>query len=176
MADAQKLRIKIGDAEFEAEGSEASIKFQFDAFLAALSAANAAAPKALPPLNTGGNGNGTPDRVDKVPEKTLIDRVFSLGKDGIVSLKYLPKGDQKEADALLLLLYGYATLKGADAVLGTQLIQAARVSGITLDRIDRAISKHEALLLKGGARKGMRYSLNNQGRVKAEEILMQMMT
>jgi hypothetical protein len=92
------------------------------------------------------------------------------GKDGI-SLKYLPKGDNRDADAALLLLLGFWKLKGEEAVLGTHLIKAARVSGITLDRIDRALMKHKSLFLTGGARKGVRYTLNNQGKLKAQEML-----
>ena len=80
-----------------------------------------------------------------------------------------------ESDALLLLLYGYAQLRNQDQVLGTQLLRAAKQSGLNLERVDRALSKHESLLLKGGARKGTKYSLNNQGRTRAVEIMKAML-
>jgi len=179
MSDTHKLRIRIGDAEFEAEGSESSVKAQYDAFLQALAAQGAAearapaAPGSAPKDHI--EQNGEPDESAGVDE-ALIEKAYLLGKDGLVSLKYLPKSDQREADALLLILFGYTTLKQADAVLGTQLTRAARQSGISIDRVDRALAKHDTLLLKGGARKGVKYSLNNQGRVKAQEMLKQMLT
>jgi hypothetical protein len=170
MAETHKLRIKIGDAEFEAEGSQESIKLQYDAFLAALAATPKSAAK--PPFPWEGQGGGAPDPAANQDQDQLIGKAYNVdGDKDLVSLKYLPKGENREADALLLLLYGYSKLKGAEAVLGTQLLKAARQSGLTLDRVDRHIAKHDAFLMKGGARKGMKYSLNNQGFVKAAELL-----
>ena len=98
-------------------------------------------------------------------KSTLV--MFTTVKD-MVSLNMLPsKSTTKESDTLLMLLYGYAVLKGQDMMLGTQLIRAARQSGISLDRIDRALVKYDSLLLKGGQRKGRKYGLNNQGKKKA---------
>jgi hypothetical protein len=169
MVETHKLRIKIGDAEFEAEGSQESIKLQYDAFLAAL----AAAPKASVVLPRAAGGSDAGHRGgDLVPDDQFITKAFNTDADkDLVSLKYLPKGEGREADALLLLIYGYSKLKGAEAVLGTQLLKAARQSGLTLDRVDRHIAKHDAFLMKGGTRKGMKYSLYNQGVTKAAEVL-----
>ncbi len=116
--------------------------------------------------NLGRPGNGESDTADA----DLINRAYLPVKD-LISLRYLPKTEMAESDALLLLLYGYEKLKGQDAVLGTQLLRAAKQSGLTFERVDRPLSRHESLLLKGGARKGTKYSLNNQGRIKAMEIL-----
>lgn len=174
MPETHKLRIKIGDAEFEAEGSQESIKLQYDAFLAALAATPKAAPVS-PPGNSfpwnGVQGVGAAGDIGANQDQLIAKAYNADGDKDLVSLKYLPKGDAREADALLLLLYGYSKLKGAEAVLGTQLLRAARQSGLPLDRVDRHIAKHETFLMKGGARKGMKYSLNNQGFVKAAELL-----
>jgi hypothetical protein len=175
MAETHKLRIKIGDAEFEAEGSQESIKLQYDAFLAAL----AVTPRA--PAARGGEGGGGIDhgggRTTTEDQDQLIAKAYIGDADkDLVSLRYLPKGENREADALLLLIYGYSKLKGAEAVLGTQLLRAARQSGLTLDRVDRHVAKYDSFLRKGGARKGMKYSLNNQGFVKAAELLDQLIT
>ena len=175
MSDPHKVTIKIGDAEFSAEGDKDAVAAQFDAFLAALArqpapaaAATPASPTPKPPLaeeagngGNGGDGDHNPD---------LVKRAFKVTKD-IVSLNYLPKTAQKDSDSLLLLLYGYAVMKGQEQVLGTQLIRAARQSGVTLQRVDRALARHESLLLKGGARKGVKYGLNNQGMKAAKEML-----
>jgi hypothetical protein len=177
MSEPYKLRIKIGDAEFEAEGDQATVDAQFAAFMAAMSAqprAAAAPAAATPPApdngNGGGNGGADNGQVGDAADP-MVRKAFSTAKD-MVSLNVLPnKSPNKEADTLLMLLYGFAILKDQEMVLGTQLIRAARQSGITLERIDRAIAKHESLLLKGGQRKGMRYGLNNQGKKEAKEML-----
>jgi hypothetical protein len=176
MTGPHKVRVKIGDAEFEAEGGEELVKAQFADFLAALSAkpsqqhkpkANAMEPEdGLP--DDAGNHNGD-------ASSELINRAYLPVKD-LISLRFLPKSENQDADTLLLLLYGYEKLKGLDSVLVTQLLRAAKQSGLSLDRIDRASAKYSSLLLKGGTRKGSKYSLNNQGRAKAIEILKAMFT
>lgn len=175
MADVHKVRIKIGDAEFEAEGSEESVKLQFDSFLAALSARGTTTPQVQADRKTAGNGFELPPPPSSGLEKAQLDRAFSI-KDNVVSLRVLPQTQTREADTLLMLVYGFAAIKSQDMVLGTQLIKAARVSGLNLDRIDRAIGRHDQYLLKGGARKGMKYGLNNPGRAAAEEMIRQLIT
>jgi hypothetical protein len=172
MSDPHKVTIKIGDAEFSAEGDKDTVAAQFQAFLAALAMqpAPAATPPASPKITADdNNGNGGADVTGDYDPET-VRKAFKVTKD-IVSLNYLPKSAQKDSDALLLLLYGYAVLKGQDQVLGTQLIKAVRQSGITLARVDRALARHDSLLLKGGARKGVKYGLNNQGMKAAKEML-----
>jgi hypothetical protein len=175
MTEAHKLRIKIGDAEFEASGTEETVKAQFEAFLAAVGAGagKTSTPKSqeTPP----GDKNGEQLSGGAGADDDLLLQAVVVGKD-LVSLKYLPKGDNRDADALLLLLYAYSKLRKEDSVLGTQLLRAAKVSGLSLERVDRTMAKHESYILKGGARKGMKYSLNNQGKAKAQELLKQMLT
>ena len=187
-----KVRIKIGDAEFEAEGEKATVDAQFAAFLAAMSAQPKPAPAAHAPQplhasgaatagdQGGGNGNGdgggdngqNGDALDSA----MLKKAFSNAKD-MVSLNMLPnKSSSKESDTLLMLLYGFMVLKGQEMVLGTQLIRAARQSGITLARVDRAIAKYDTLLLKGGQRKGVKYGLNNQGQRKAKEMITELLS
>lgn len=83
----------------------------------------------------------------------------------------LPKGQQKLADGLLLLLYGFRKLKQQEMVLSLDLMKAARQSGIQLPRLDRTLAKHKELVVEGGAGKGKRYGLNNLGITRAEEIM-----
>ena len=162
-----KLRIKIGDAEFEAEGSEEAVKQQYAEFLAALSTAPAASKK----LGTADAKTAT-SQLSEAPDASLISQAFE-GEGETISLKFLPKTETQHPDALLLLLYGYDRLKNQPMVLGTQLLKAAKQSGLQIDRIDRSIAAHEGLLLRGGTRKGTKYGLNNQGKIKALEVLRQ---
>ena len=49
--------------------------------------------------------------------------------------------------------------------------KASAQSGLTIDRLDRVMAKNEPYCLKGGLKKGTYYSLNNQGLMKAGEVL-----
>lgn len=167
MTGPHKVRIKIGDAEFEAEGSEESVKQQYADFLSAISSRKPetkkpAKPNEQEPL---GNGNGG-DLQD------IIGRVFKVDGD-LISLHFLPKSETAQSDALMMLLYGYAALKNQQMVLGTQLVRAANQSGLGMDRVDRSLARYENenMILKGGVKKGTRYGLNNLGKTKAEELL-----
>jgi hypothetical protein len=172
MTEPYKVTIKIGDAEFSAEGDKATVDAQFQAFLTALAAVGAVSkgPAPTPAQETPGEAQAdNPSLNDDQLTKAFID-----GKDS-VSMNILPQSQSKAADTLLLLLYGYLHLKDQDMVLGGDLIEAARQSGITLDRVDRTIAKHSSLLRRSGQRKGAKYGLNNQGIIKAKEMLTAML-
>jgi hypothetical protein len=167
-----KVRVKIGDAEFEAEGSEETVREQYSSFLAALPAAAQASTKAK------GADQSTPDQDaasrDNSPEDAswgaLLARAFK-DEDGIVSLRLHPKGDNRDADALLMIIYGYHALKQVREVPTTHLGRSAAQTGLGLDRIDRVMAKNEPYCMKGGERKGTYYALNNPGTKRAKELL-----
>src|SRR3990172_12985754 len=139
-----KLRIKVGLSEFEAEGPADLVQKQYQEFLAALTQADIArtsspAP-ALPLLNTPGQpAEPPPSHSDSADLK----RVFS-DQGPLVSLLALPKTEDPDADALLLLVYGYQELRPNDyPVSGVRLMQSAKQSGLhQVDRIDRTIDAH----------------------------------
>ena len=159
-----KLKIKHGDIEFEAEGEPEDVKAQYEAFLAFAQSAPAP-PK--PNVNTPPSGTPlTPDA-----EFSLMDRIFQHEKDGTVSLKVLPSGDRRSADALLLLLYGAHKVGGVENVFGTQLSKAAKISGVQIDRVDRTLEVHKQFYVRGGLKRGATYTLNNQGYPEAERIM-----
>lgn len=172
MTEPYKVTIKIGDAEFSAEGDKATVDAQYKAFLGVLSAgaavSRAAAP--APPADTPDDAKHASNPADD----SKLAKAFVEAKNS-VSMNILPQTQSKAADTLLLLLYGYLTLKNQDMVLGSQLIEAARQSGVTLDRVDRTITKHQTLLRRSGQRKGAKYGLNNQGVIKAKEMLTAML-
>jgi hypothetical protein len=159
-----RIKIKLGDAEFEAEGAEATVQAQYEQFLSTFERIG---QKSVPPQVT----NST---LEKPPagalDDALLGRIFDVRQDGVVALKVLPKGDGKEADAFLLILYGYRRLKQEEDVLGTHLLRAAEYSGLTAYRPAQALAAHERYVIRGGHKKGSTYSLNNQGVTKAEEI------
>lgn len=172
MADVRRIKIKHGDSEFEADVPADKVQPMYDQFLATLEKRNPAAPS---PFNAGGKN---PDGKPKAPtqplegeaDQQLLTRVFEARADGMVTLRVLPKGDTKEADAFLLLLYGFRRLKDEEDVLATHLLRAAELSGLSAYRPAHALAPHEPFVIRGGQKKGSTYSLNNQGIIKAQEI------
>lgn len=191
MADeTSRIKFKLGEHEFEFEGGREDAAEAYKAFLGAVQGLVAAAPVAPPappptpappaPDNTGINVDV--ERVVKRERKELppellqdtppLKRVFAE-KDAVISLLALPKTDNAESDALLLLLYGYQELKNSEyPVTGVRLMQAAKQSGLhQVDRIDRKIAANAQYVLAAGNRRGRRYQLNNQGIAKAKEMI-----
>jgi hypothetical protein len=162
-----RVRIKIGTAEFEAEGREELVKEHYEEFLDSFGGSQPTGDvnqtTVIEQRKTSSEANGD-----------LIKRGF-LERDGLVTLLALPKGDEADADALVLLLYGYSVLKADDyPVTGVRLMQAAQRSGVQLDRIDRPIASREQYVLTTGFRRGRRYSLNNRGEQFAAQLLEQL--
>lgn len=170
---ASKIKVKIGDAEFEAEGEADDIKAQYAAFMELVKASPGAAQQVpnLPHLNTpkpGAEITGDAER------DALLKKVFDLDTPGLVSLKILPRGENASADSMLLLLYGYRKLGTSEQVYAVTLAKAARKSGVVFDRTDRALEPHHALFGRGGFKRSTTYTLNNAGEREAERILLTM--
>jgi hypothetical protein len=172
MADIRRIKIKHGDSEFEADVPADKVQPMYDQFLATLEKRNQAPPA---PFNAGKNNpdakpNPLAQPLEDQADKQLLTRLFDLRADGIVTLRVLPKGDTKEADAFLLLLYGYRRINEQEDVLATHLLRAAELSGLAAYRPAHALAPHEHLIIRGGHKKGSTYSLNNQGIIKVQEI------
>jgi hypothetical protein len=171
VADAPyKLQIKIGQAEFSAEGPEDTVKDAYDRFLKALD--TTVAPQrggALPAHLAASSGVVGPVLGWELGQK-LMDRVFKREGD-IVSLRHLPSTANRIADSAILLIYGYMKLSNLDEVPVTKLNEGLRESGLNIERLDRFMGVHSTLYRKGGQKSGGRYTLNNQGVKQAEEWL-----
>ena len=166
-----KIRVRLGHAEFEAEGTEEKVQAQYEQFLAALERMDGgSAPSPAPKSDVGATDLNGEKPSGGTVDNAFLTRIFELRQDGVVALRVLPKGPDKEADALLLIIYGYRRLKNEEDILATQMLKAAGYSGISVDRLARSLAFHERLVIRGGHRKGTTYSLNNQGITKAEEI------
>lgn len=173
-----RIKVKLGQAEFDAEGPEAAVKEAYKEFLLALRPG--VQSDSLSPLR--GNSVGAADNNSSIDpgndgeapldsaEETQSKRLFMIHKDNTVSLRLLPKGKERDGDALLLLLYGYLLFRKLEHVTALELMKATKQSGIQLDRLDRTFARYSPYVNTGGARKGKRYSLNNQGITKAREL------
>ena len=169
--ETHRIKMKIGVHEFEAEGPQELVTQQFEAFKELISSM----PKG--PSGPGVmSGLSQPDGSTINPATPLdatqivLDRVFSKGNP--LSLAALPSGDNAAANSLLILLYGFLKINGEQTVTGTMLNKAARKSGVNIDRIDRVIAVYQPeFVLAAGAKKGRKYSLNNRGIARAEEVI-----
>lgn len=164
-----KIKIKIGDAEFEAEGAPEDVQSQYDRFLTTLERvaqkpANTTAPS---PSN---NKHPVEERSPVSLDDPQWARIFEQRHDGLMTLKALPKGENREADAYLLLLYGFRQFKKIDRVLATNLLRSAQYSGFSNSRPADALASQDRYIIRGGLKKGTTYTLNNQGVGRAEEI------
>lgn len=163
MAENYTLRVKIGNAEFDADGPESTVKEAYRLFLDTIKATGTAtAPK---------------DKIFRDPDPVdqgLFDRAFKLDeKREVVSLKFQPttEGDQQKADAAILLIYGFQQLLNLENVRITKLNEGIRQTGLTQKRMDGFIGVHKRLYLKSGQRAGSRYALTNAGEEWAAKTL-----
>jgi hypothetical protein len=177
MTEFRRLKMKIGEAEFEADVPENEVQPMYHQFLSMLERRSQAAVSQpangtdahQKPEATAAAGSTIP--LDAACDDTLLPRIFDLGQNGAVTLKVLPPtGPDTDADAVLLLLYGYRLLKNENYVLATQLSRAAARSGITLRRPVNAYMRNSRFVIRGGQRKGSHYSLSSQGLAMAKEI------
>lgn len=162
MPESHRIKVKFGTAEFEAEGEPEAVQAQYSQFLEILAKAPAAAANAASaPVEKRTSGT------DEIDSDTAA-KIFGAAADGTVSLLILPKGENKEIDAFLLLLYAYRR-QGHDRVLGTQILRSGAQSGISV-RAANVYPTVDRFVLRGGQRKGTTYQLNNQGVIQAQEI------
>ena len=165
-----KLHIKIGPHEFHGEGPEDAVKRDFDEWKNLIS---------LVPIRQVASQGFSPPAPEQIAElndadQRTLSKVFAVDdRRDLVSLRTLPRTDDRDADALLLVLLGYRFLKNQAEVLVTQLKPALRQSGCMVDRVDRVAARpvSQGFLHKGGLGKGGRYSLTNSGLEKAKALL-----
>lgn len=163
--DTTRIKVKIGDNEFDAEGPTAIVQAQFKAFQEIVSTMpRVAAPsqpkhEQQPIMQQGDAGNFPHIPVEKI--------LHVSGR--VVSLTALPKSS---ADAALLILLGHKDLRNNVSVTGQEIGDGLDQSGHPVPRVDRVMEKalEEALVLKTGIKRGTRYRLTNQGLSKALNI------
>jgi len=167
--DAVKIRLKIGEHEFEAEGPRESVELQLQMFKELVGSARSTPSRSPAGSKPSQTHDPSPDEIPPDPPKDY-DKLFSPDGDRL-SLHYLPEGDNREANAIILLLFGYRTLQSQETVLGGRLMQGLQQSGLTLDRIDRVLSPYmPSLVITSGIKKGTKYRLTNLGMQKAKTL------
>jgi hypothetical protein len=164
-----RLKVRLGSHEFEAEGTEEVVKDQFALFLTAAQSATVNVPETPSAHSSKSEGASTLGEADDI--ERLWNRAFKRKEDQL-SLHGLPETKSQNADSLVLLIYGYHELLKQDSVQSTTLMDAAKQSGLRIDRIDRNIpTAYNQYVIRGGNGKGSRYSLNNRGLAYAQSLL-----
>lgn len=153
-----KIKVKIGDHEFEAEGPVDVVNAQFESF-----------KELIKP---------TTDSKDKTtfspPSERLstidFDRIFSLKNQRVVSLNDRTK---PISDAMLLILYGQKQCRSNEAATGGEIKNGLEASGYDGQEISRRLRelRHENLIAARGRYRAKRYHLTNEGLSRVQEML-----
>lgn len=187
--DVYKLKVRVGQHEFEAEGPPEAVQKDYASFLQRVeSEANNSTQYEIPAAKPSENGSH-----GGVPVEELVDRSLEgefgfsgavetqreaqqlsriIRRDGsTLSLSALPQGDNREGQAALLLLLGHKIFLGTTVVTAVSLSQELKQSGLTIDRLDKIMNPYAeaAMILKTGQRRGARYRLTNVGLNRARE-------
>ena len=171
-----RLNTKLPNgAEFDMTGDKDTVKEMFALFLDAqkgvVAPVQLAAQPIIKPTVEETLGLNPPPLGDTALDRALLDRLFAQDRLGNVSLRALPRGEDRDADAMLAILYGFAVLRGDTAVTAARLMSSARQSGIQNIRLYRVIARSSQFVTESGTGKGKRYGLNNPGMRQAEAIL-----
>src|SRR5215471_5485106 len=163
MAD-YRLKIKIGEHEFEAEGPVEMVQAQFETFKELVSTAPAKVqppPQSIPEAQSGQTNGGDLNQLNLEKIMRVDGRVVSL----TISV-------DKVHDAIMLILLGQRQFRSNDAVTGGEILEGLRESGRPMDRADRILlSLHaEGLLIAVGQHRSRTYRLTNSGVARAREI------
>ena len=169
--ETHRIKIKIGDAEFEAEGKPELVKSQFEGFLAVVGHRPTVSVKPQEQVtpHTGKNASsGQVKRHGKIDEATL-SRVFKM--DDPLSLMATPDTDNPEADAILVLIYAHTEMNGNPDVTSGALLKSMAKTGLNVKRMSQTIEARRELIRSVGIKKGTRHSLNNRGIAESEKLI-----
>lgn len=154
-----KLKMKIGEHEFEAEGPADVVQAQFQAFRELVNAT-----PHPPPAPGPSHQNNQRTAVDLALDKIMRhdDRVVSL----------TVRGDSIE-DEVLLVLLGQLRFRQNDSVTGSEILEGLRQTRGAVNRIDYQLARmaeRDGTVLTFGARRARRYRLTNPGVSRATEL------
>ena len=150
--DALRIRIKLGENEFEGEGPIDLIRAELAAF-----------KKLLP-------------QEEKI---ITISRDFTVSNESTRKalrvngrVVYLGVRTQSVENALLVLLLGQKLLRNNERVTGAEIMNGLRASGQRVNRVDHVLMRHvrDGSVVANGRRRSRRYKLTNRGIQKAQEI------
>jgi hypothetical protein len=148
-----RLKMKIGDHEFEADGAAEDVSAQMSTFVRLL---------------------GREDQVQAKPSTEPVEQDAFIHKLVRVAgnvLSVRSSTASVENVVLVLMLAQHRVRKTAD-VSGRHIMDGLRSSGHTVERVDRILKKHAAsgLVVAIGKRRRRRYRLTTDGAIIAQKI------
>ncbi len=169
-----KLRVKIADCEYEAEGSQESVCAQFEIFKKLLwsftkNTIASDLPSGKPKNDLGNQGTPLPAPQPELHTQhsgNVLQRLFLHDPlTSRLSCRVLPTGSTKTTDTMLLLLLGNQEILRQQETSALALNQALIRSGGTVARLDRVLSSclRDHWVLKSGKGKGGKYRLSKLG-------------
>ena len=172
MEENYRLKIKIGDHEFEAEGPVETVREQFEAFKELVK--TPAAQTQNPPQNPEMSVTLPTLSQDMAFDDSALGKI--MRKEGrIVSLTIRPRTIE---EALFLIILGQRYLRGMEITTGSEVMGGITATGgIAVSRIDRLLEKmgRDGDLIVMGERRGKRYRFTNAGLSKAQKIATEML-
>lgn len=163
--DTTKIKIRVGEHEFEAEGPVETVQAQLAAFkelIGSVPNKNVVKPlaeSAHSEQNQESEGSSTHVPIEKI--------LHASGR--VVSLTALPASAE---DAALLIMLGHKDMRNNVAVTGQEIGDGLAQSGKPVLRVDRIMDKpiENAYVLKSGIKRSTRYRLTNAGLQRALSI------
>jgi hypothetical protein len=168
--DTFKLKMRIGDHEFEAEGPTEVVQAQFAAFRELIENV----PQFTPPAPLPDSENSATPPASTLKGELMLDKI--MRQEGrVVSLT--ARGASLE-DEILLVLLGQRKLRTNDSVSGGEILDGLRLTGRTVNRIDYQLDKMTDTgdVITVGTNRARRYRLTNQGFNKAQELAMDLVS
>jgi hypothetical protein len=160
--DTQKLKLKIGIHEFEAEGPVEIVQSQFAAFKELISIVPPSPAQQIESAPRSEEGKR------EVLPHLATEKI--LKADGrVVSLT--ARCDSVD-EAILLVLLGQKEFRSNQEATGAEIMDGLMQSGYRIPRVDRLMDKLTAdgSIITMGIHRGRRYRLSNQGLTRALSI------
>ena len=175
-----KIRIKLGEFEFEAEGNENTVARQFEKFQELVTTIKIQpTPNPTPNLVLHKTKHHDSSSKDS-PSLPHLEEIFQNDPRSSLLLCHRPPSGKEgqEANVILLLLLGYRELRATEEVSVLVLKQALKRSSFPVSRLDRILHNYqrERFVLKSGRGKGGKYRLTSLGLQKARAMAAQLLT
>ena len=160
-----RIKIKIGEHEFDAEGPVETVQAQFEAFREIVS--EVASHKLAAATRNNVDTKENTVNPDALPHISIEKILHLSGR--VVSLTALPKS---ASDAALLIMLGQKDFRDNVSVTGQEIGDGLAQSGREVPRVDRIMEQalKDSYVLKTGIKRGTRYRLTNLGLTKALTI------
>jgi len=171
MEGISRLKLKVGQHEFEAEGPPDFVQSQFDAWKAMTTTAAAVMVPQTQIFSVPDRTQGTMPATnqDLASSDARLDKIMTV-TNRIVSLTARPK---TVGEAVLLLLYGQKMMRENDSVTGGEVMDGlVATGGYMLPRVDRLLEQLGGTgdVIVIGERRSKRYRLTNAGLGRARQI------